>query len=101
MVIFAVQNGGWCAAANNMNGYRRYGKATNCRNGKGGAWANDVYRITSPLRRPVKPVKPAVKRKYQLWLMRSFKINFVKPSTLIDLSIFLSLHFAWLLEGHR
>ena len=93
MVIFAVQNGGWCAAANNMNGYRRYGKATNCKNGKGGPWANDVYRITSPLRRPVKPVKP-VKRKYQLWLMSFFKISYVKSSTLIKLCIFLSILFA-------
>ena len=53
MIIFAVQNGGWCAAATNLNGYRKYGKANNCRNGKGGAWANDVYRITNP-------IKPAV-----------------------------------------
>ena len=53
MIIFAVQNGGWCAAATNLNGYRKYGKAANCRNGKGGAWANDVYRITNP-------IKPAV-----------------------------------------
>ena len=53
MIIFAVQNGGWCAAATNLNGYRKYGKAGNCRNGKGGPWANDVYRITNP-------IKPAV-----------------------------------------
>ena len=45
MVIFAVQNGGWCAAANTLARYRRYGKAGNCKNGKGGAWANNVYRI--------------------------------------------------------
>merc|ERR1712168_1679350 len=50
MVIFAVQNGGWCAAAGNLNGYRKYGKASNCKNGKGGPWANDVYRITNPIR---------------------------------------------------
>ena len=46
MVIFAVQDGGWCAGAKTLNRYRKYGKATNCRNGKGGGWANDVYRIT-------------------------------------------------------
>ena len=45
MVIFAVQNGGWCAAANTLARYRTYGKAGNCKNGKGGAWANNVYRI--------------------------------------------------------
>ena len=50
MIIFAVQNGGWCAAATNLNGYRKYGKASNCKNGKGGPWANDVYRITNPIR---------------------------------------------------
>ena len=54
MVIFAVQNGGWCAAAGNLNGYRKYGKAGNCKNGKGGPWANDVYRITNP----IKPALP-------------------------------------------
>ena len=54
MIIFAVQNGGWCAAATNLNGYRKYGKASNCKNGKGGPWANDVYRITNP----IKPALP-------------------------------------------
>ena len=54
MIIFAVQNGGWCAAATNLNGYRKYGKAGNCKNGKGGPWANDVYRITNP----IKPATP-------------------------------------------
>ena len=54
MIIFAVQNGGWCAAATNLNGYRKYGKAGNCKNGKGGPWANDVYRITNP----IKPALP-------------------------------------------
>ena len=54
MIIFAVQNGGWCAAATNLNGYRKYGKASNCKNGKGGPWANDVYRITNP----IKPATP-------------------------------------------
>ena len=43
--IFAVQNGGWCAGMRGGTSYQKYGKATNCRNGKGGAWANDVYQI--------------------------------------------------------
>ena len=45
MVIFAIQDGGWCAAAKDFKGYRKYGKANNCKNGKGGGWANNVYRI--------------------------------------------------------
>ena len=27
-------------------------KANNCKNGKGGPWANDVYRITNPIKAP-------------------------------------------------
>ena len=50
MVLFAIQHGGWCAAAPNFNGYKKYGKSNKCRNGKGGPWANDVYRITNPIR---------------------------------------------------
>ena len=63
MIIFAVQNGGWCAAATNLNGYRKYGKASNCKNGKGGPWANDVYRITNPIKPALpntNPIKPAL-----------------------------------------
>ena len=43
--VFAVQNGGWCAGMRGSTRYQKYGKASNCRNGKGGAWANDVYLI--------------------------------------------------------
>ena len=43
--IFAVQNGGWCAGMRGSTRYQKYGKATNCKNGKGGSWANDVYQI--------------------------------------------------------
>ena len=43
--IFAVQAGGWCAGMKGSNRYMKYGKATNCKNGKGGSYANDVYRI--------------------------------------------------------
>ena len=57
MVLFAVQNGGWCAAAVNLNGYKKYGKSGKCRNGKGGPWANDVYRIRNPIR-PIRPALP-------------------------------------------
>ena len=48
MKVFAVQHGGWCAAAKDLNGYKKYGKATNCNGGKGGGWANDVYQIMAP-----------------------------------------------------
>ena len=58
MVLFAVQHQGWCAAAKNFLGYKKYGKSNACKNGKGGPWANDVYRITNP----IKPAAP--KRKY-------------------------------------
>ena len=47
--IFAVQHQGWCAAAKNLKGYRRYGRAKNCKNGKGGGWANNVYLILHPI----------------------------------------------------
>merc|ERR1712072_872337 len=47
--IFAIQDGGWCAASKNLNGYKRYGKANNCARWKGGAWANDVYLILHPI----------------------------------------------------
>ena len=50
MVLFAIQHGGWCAAAVNFNGFKKYGKSNKCRGGKGGPWANDVYRITNPIR---------------------------------------------------
>merc|ERR1711962_381216 len=57
MVLFAVQHQGWCAAAKNFLGYKKYGKSNACKNGKGGPWANDVYRITNP-------IKPAAPKPY-------------------------------------
>ena len=46
--MFAVQNGGWCAAsATAHQTYDKYGKSTACRpDGEGGGWANQVYVIT-------------------------------------------------------
>ena len=45
--MFAVQDGGWCATGPRAHlTFRRYGKSNRCRNGKGGPWANDVYRVT-------------------------------------------------------
>ena len=44
--VFTVQNGGWCATGSRAHvTYRKYGRSNRCRNGKGGPWANDVYRI--------------------------------------------------------
>ncbi|XP_078602190.1 uncharacterized protein LOC144876595 isoform X2 [Branchiostoma floridae x Branchiostoma japonicum] len=45
--IFALQNGGWCASASEAgNTYRMYGPSGDCRDdGKGGPWANEVYKI--------------------------------------------------------
>jgi len=44
--IFAVQNGGWCAAGNSLTAAKKYGKSKLCKGGKGGPGANDVYLIT-------------------------------------------------------
>ena len=45
--MFAVQNGGWCAAsASAPQTYKKYGKSTACKDdGEGGPWANQVYEI--------------------------------------------------------
>ena len=44
--IFAVQNDGHCQGSADPNvTYDKYGPATNCQHGRGGGWANDVYRI--------------------------------------------------------
>ena len=46
--MFAVQNGGWCAASDTApHTFNKYGKSTACRpGGEGGLWANQVYVIT-------------------------------------------------------
>ena len=43
--MFAVQNGGWCAASSTApQTYDKYGKSIACRSdGEGGPWANQVY----------------------------------------------------------
>jgi predicted nucleic acid-binding Zn-ribbon protein len=44
--VFAVQHGGWCATSDTASAtYKKYGVSTNCANGTGGVWANDVYEI--------------------------------------------------------
>ena len=45
--MFAVQNGGWCAAsATAPQTFDKYGKSGACRaDGEGGQWANQVYSL--------------------------------------------------------
>jgi len=43
---FAVQDGGQCFATKYiLKTYKKYGPSRNCRNGKGGGWANNVYQF--------------------------------------------------------
>lgn len=45
--LFGVQHGGWCASGPHaQRTFAKYGRSNRCRNGKGGAWANDVYRVS-------------------------------------------------------
>ena len=48
MKIFTIQDGGTCRASKDLDGYKKYGEANNCKNGKGGGWGNDVYIILHP-----------------------------------------------------
>ena len=42
--IFALQHGGWCAGTSDGDGYKKYGKSSDCaNNGLGGELANHVY----------------------------------------------------------
>ena len=45
--MFALQNGGWCAASVTAEEtFNKYGEGNHCRgDGKGGLWSNDVYII--------------------------------------------------------
>lgn len=45
--MFAVQNGGWCAASETaQNTFDKYGESSACKSdGEGGPWANEVYYI--------------------------------------------------------
>ena len=45
--VLAVQHQGWCATGPRAHlTYRKYGRSSRCKNGKGGPWANDVYVIS-------------------------------------------------------
>lgn len=42
--LFAIQNGGMCLSGPNAHDtYKIHGLAKNCKDGKGGPWASDVY----------------------------------------------------------
>ena len=44
--IFAIQNGGECWSSKSaIETYKKYGASENCKEGKGGGWANSVYVI--------------------------------------------------------
>ncbi|KAL5248306.1 hypothetical protein ACHWQZ_G017479 [Mnemiopsis leidyi] len=46
--VFAVQATVQCFTATDAEAtYQKYGQSTNCQNGVGGSWANDVYKIVS------------------------------------------------------
>ena len=46
--VFAVQASKACFTAPDAEStYKKYGPATNCKDGVGGPWANDVYKIVT------------------------------------------------------
>ena len=46
--VFAVQAKNQCFTAPDAEStYKKYGPATNCQDGVGGVWANDVYEIVT------------------------------------------------------
>ena len=47
--VFSLQHGGWCASARDAEiTYKKYGRSYVCKSdGKGGVWANQVYKITN------------------------------------------------------
>jgi len=55
---FGVQNGGECwSGAEAGRTYSKLGKAKhNCRNGLGGAWANDVYQMVDSKHLTINPI---------------------------------------------
>lgn len=45
--VFSVQDGGQCFSGPRAQfTYGKFGRSNRCRNGKGGPWANDVYRVS-------------------------------------------------------
>ena len=45
-IVFAIQNGGACFSGPNAEStYKRYGASDACKGGRGGAFANSVYKL--------------------------------------------------------
>ena len=101
--IIGVQNGGWCASGPRaLKTFAKYGRSNRCRNGKGGPWANDVYRIIGikritlmdPNARKVTPVlnfegivwEKNIDCQYTtcLWFAASFKNRDIRKVGLIE-----------------
>ena len=48
--LVGVQDGGQCfSGPRALRTFAKYGRSNRCRNGKGGTWANDIYRISGML----------------------------------------------------
>ena len=46
-LVFAVQHQKQCFTGEDAHEtYKKYGRSTNCNNGKGGSWAQNVYLVT-------------------------------------------------------
>ena len=46
--IFGLQHGGECWGSSVLdNAYGKYGTSADCKDGKGGIWANDVYQVNT------------------------------------------------------
>lgn len=46
LLVFAIQNGGACFSGPNADStYKRYGPSDACKGGRGGAFANSVYKL--------------------------------------------------------
>ena len=75
---FAVQHQGWCATGPRAHlTYRKYGRSNQCRNGKGGPWANDVYFVSGRF----KKMNTIVLNRFYIWdnyLHRITKICFYR-----------------------
>jgi len=42
---FSLQAGSWCSCENDLLHATKYGKASNCRDRRGGGWANDIFQF--------------------------------------------------------
>ena len=83
--MIGIQHGGWCASGPRaQKTFAKYGRSNRCRNGKGGPWANDVYRISGILY--------LTKKFFKLNVMYAlFKRNFTPISRVIPCLIQLAI----------